>query len=249
MSKFEIGDGQYVVYAENEQHAMQIVVQELQRFEKIKEMMSKLVKENGVAYKNFMENTSEESLNIHFNNATSLIYDDPENATTKGEVRTRTSDGGRFTYDLAYRYPEINGHNADFRLAHEMGHLLLNPSEKGRQVYDEQTGTRHVSGLIRINEDKQFYGVQIQENAINLLAQLAIRGNVKADDIITGKADFSEFNKYKKCDDLVKLLALSMRNDFDKEMTFEELVENKIDSFIEHSDGIKEPANTFFMEY
>ena len=37
-----------------------------------------------------------------------------------------------------------------------------------------------------------------------------------------------------------------MRNDFDKEMTFEELAENKLDSFIEHSDGTKEPANTFF---
>ena len=29
-------------------------------------------------------------------------------------------------------------------------------------------------------------------------------------------------------------------------MSFEQLVENKIDSFIEHSDGSKEPANTFF---
>ena len=246
MSRFEIGDGQYVVYAENEQQAMQIVVQELQRFEKIKEMMSKLVKENGVAYRNFMENTSEENLNIHFNDATSLIYDDPENATIKGEVITRTANDGKFTYNLAYRYPDIDGHNADFRLAHELGHLLLNPSESSRQVYDKETDTTHVSGLIRITEDKEYYGLQIQENGINLLAQLAIRGNVKADDIITGKADFSEFNKYKKCDDLVKLLAVSMRNDFDKEMTFEELVENKIDSFIEHSDGTKEPANTFF---
>ena len=51
---------------------------------------------------------------------------------------------------------------------------------------------------------------------------------------------------YKKCDDLVKLLAVSMRNDFENEMSFEQLVENKIDSFIEHSDGSKEPANTFF---
>ena len=37
-----------------------------------------------------------------------------------------------------------------------------------------------------------------------------------------------------------------MRNDFDKEMSFEQLVEQKIDSFIEHSDGTREPANTFF---
>lgn len=86
----------------------------------------------------------------------------------------------------------------------------------------------------------------MQENAINLIAQLAIRGEHSADDIMSGKVDLSEFNLYKKCDDLVKLLAVSMRNDYEKEMSFEELVNNKIDSFIEHSDGSKEPANTFF---
>lgn len=37
-----------------------------------------------------------------------------------------------------------------------------------------------------------------------------------------------------------------MRNDFDKEISFEQLMNNKIDSIIEHSDGTKEPANTFF---
>lgn len=86
----------------------------------------------------------------------------------------------------------------------------------------------------------------MQENAINLIAELAIRGEHSADDIMSGKVDVSEFNLYKKCDDLVKLLAVSMRNDFENEMSFEQLVENKIDSFIEHSDGSKEPANTFF---
>ena len=49
-----------------------------------------------------------------------------------------------------------------------------------------------------------------------LIAELAVRGEHRADDIITGKVDVSEFNLYKKADDLVKLLAVSMRNDFDK---------------------------------
>ena len=246
MEKFVIGDGQYVVYADNIQVAGQIIGQELQRFDRIKEMMANLFIENGVAYQNFMENTSEENLNIHFNDETSLIYDNPENATTKGEVRQRQMQNGRFTYDLAYRYPEINGHDADFRLAHEIGHLVLNPSQTSRQIYDKETDSRQVSGLIRRTEDGKFYGLQIQENAINLLAQLAIRGEARADDIIAGKVDLSEFNSYRQCDDLVKLLAVSMRNDFDKEMSFEELVENKLDSLIEHSDGTREPANTFF---
>ena len=124
---------------------------------------------------------------------------------------------------------------------------MLNASNSNRYVYDKETNTRHISGLIRRTEvDAQFYGKQMQENAINLLAELAIRGEHSADDIITGKVDISEFNSYKKADDLVKLLAVSMRNDYDKEMSFEELVNNKIDSFIEHSDGTKEPANTFF---
>lgn len=166
--------------------------------------------------------------------------------TTKGEVRQRNFEDGKFTYDLAYRYPEIDGHNADFRLAHEMGHLVLNPSNVKRQTYDMSTGSRQVSGLIRRTEDGKFYGLQMQENAINLIAELAVRGEHSADDIITGKVDVSEFNLYKKADDLVKLLAVSMRNDFEKEMSFEQLVEQKIDSFIEHSDGTKEPANTFF---
>lgn len=166
--------------------------------------------------------------------------------TTKGEVRQRQLVDGKFSYDLAYRYPEIDGHNADFRLAHEMGHLVLNPANVERQTYDKETDSRQVSGLIRRTEDGQFYGMQIQENAINLLAELTVRGEHSADDIMTGKADVSEFNLYKKADDLVKLLAVSMRNDFDQEMNFEQLVEQKIDSFIELSDGTKEPANTFF---
>lgn len=246
MGKFVAGNGQYVVYARDSQEARKVISQELKRFDDIKSKMASLLSQDGKAMQNFLENTSEENLNIHFNDETSLIYDDPDNATTKGEVRQRNFENGKFTYDLAYRYPDIQGHNADFRLAHEMGHLMLNPSNANRQIYDKETDSRQVSGLIRRTEDGQFYGTQIQENAINLIAQLAVRGEHSADDIMSGKVDLSEFNLYKKADDLVKLLAVSMRNDYDKEMSFEQLTEQKIDSFIEHSDGTKEPANTFF---
>ena len=142
MSKFNFGNGQYVVYARNEQEARQVISQELQRVDKIREKVASLLSENGIAMQNFMENVSEENLNIHFNDETSLIYDDPENATTKGEVRQRNFVNGKFTYDLAYRYPDINGHNADFRLAHEMGHLVLNPANAKRQTYDKNTDSR-----------------------------------------------------------------------------------------------------------
>ena len=236
MGKFVAGNGQYVIYAKDQQEARQVISQELKRFDDIKSKMASLLSQDGKAMQNFLENTSEENLNIHFNDETSLIYDDPDNATTKGEVRQRSFENGKFTYDLAYRYPDIQGHNADFRLAHEMGHLMLNPSNANRQIYDKERRT----------EDGQFYGTQIQENAINLIAQLAVRGEHSADDIMSGKVDLSEFNLYKKADDLVKLLAVSMRNDYDKEMSFEQLAEQKIDSFIEHSDGTKETANTFF---
>ena len=246
MGKFVVGNGQYVIYANSIEEARKILLEELNRFDDIKAKMANLLSKNGTSLQNFLENMSEENLNIHFNDETSLIYDDPDNATTKGEVRQRNFENGKFTYELAYRYPDIQGHNADFRLAHEMGHLMLNPSNANRQTYDEETDSRQVSGLIRRTEDGQFYGTQIQENAINLIAQLAIRGEHSADDIMSGKVDLSEFNLYKKCDDLVKLLAVSMRNDYEKEISFEQLVEQKIDSFIEHSDGTKEPANTFF---
>ena len=251
MGKYVAGNGQYVIYAKDQQEARQVISQELKRFDEIKSKMVSLLSEDGKAKQNFLENTSKENLNIYFNNETSLIYDDPENATTKGEVRQRSFENGKFTYDLAYRYPDIQGHNADFRLAHEMGHLMLNPSNARMQTYDKETDTRQISGLIRVPKGQEknrraYYGEQIQENAINLIASLAVRGENSANDIMSGKVDVSEFNLYKKCDDLVKLLAVSMRNDFDNEMSFEQLVENKIDSFIEHSDGSKEPANTFF---
>ena len=247
MGKFTVGNGQYVIYAKDSGQARQVISQELQRVDKIREKMANLLSKDGIAMQNFMENTSEENLNIYFNDETSLIYDDPENATTKGEVRQRNIENNKFTYDLAYRYPDIQGHNADFRLAHEMGHLMLNPSNASHQKYDEKSNSRQVAGLIRRNEETgKFYGEQIQENAINLLAQLAIIENVKADDIITGKVDLSEFNSYKKCDDLVKLLAVSMRNDFDKEISFEQLAEQKIDAIITREDGSQVPANTFF---
>lgn len=251
MGKFVAGNGKYVVHARDSQEARRIISQELQRFDDIKAKMASLLSQDGNAMQNFIENTSEDNLNIHFNDETSLIYDNPENATTKGEVRQRNLKNGKFTYDLAYRYPDIQGHNADFRLAHEMGHLMLNPSNTNRQSYNQETDTRQITGLIRVprgqeNNRNAYYGKQMQENAINLIAQLAVRGKHSADDIMLGKVDLSEFNLYKKADDLVKLLVVSMRNDYDKEMSFEQLAEQKIDSFIEHSDGTKEPANTFF---
>lgn len=245
MSKYSFGNGQYVVYAKSEQEARQVIHQELKRFDVIKGKMANLLTENGQEWQKFMDNISEDRLNIYFNDEQSSIYD--KDLIAKGEVRQRNISNGEFSYDLAYRYPEIEGHNANFRLAHEMGHLMLNPSKVNQQVYDKTSNSRQVAGLIRKDEETgQFYGEQIQENAINLIAQLAIRGDTKADDIITGKVDLSEFNSYKKCDDLVKLLAVSMRNDFENEMTFEQLVEQKIDSMITHQDGTQEPANTFF---
>lgn len=257
MSKIKFGDGQYVVYAPNEHEAKLIIGKELARFDEIKYLMSQLVTENGRASENFLINCSEERLNIYFNDETSLIYD--KDATAKGEVRAQRIDDnhmkidskGYYSYELAYRYPDIQGHNADFRLAHEMGHLMLNPSNVNRQTYDKATNTRQVAGLIRVPRGqeynpKAFYGTEMQENAINLLAQLAIRGEYSADDIITGKVDLSEFNSYKKCDELVKLLVVSMRNDVDNEISFEQLMTQKIDSTIEHLDGTKEPANIFF---
>ena len=150
MGKFVAGNGQYVVYAKDGQEARQIISQELQRVDKIKEKIASLLSQDGIAMQNFMENISEENLNIEFDDESSLIFDDPENATTKGEVVQRSSQDGKFTYNLAYRYPEIQGHNADFRLAHEMGHLVLNPSNAKRQIYDEKTNSRQVSGLIRL---------------------------------------------------------------------------------------------------
>lgn len=138
MGRFTVGNGQYVIYAKDSEEARQVIRQELQRVDKIKEKMSNLLSQDGTAMQNFLENTSEENLNIYFNDETSLIYEDPQNATTKGEVRQRSGENGKFTYDLAYRYPEIQGHNADFRLAHEMGHLMLNPSNARMQTYDKE---------------------------------------------------------------------------------------------------------------
>lgn len=107
MGKFTVGNGQYVIYAKDSEQARQVISQELQRVDKIREKMANLLSQDGIAMQNFMENTSEENLNIYFNDETSLIYDDPENATTKGVVRQRSNENGTFTYDLAYRYPEI----------------------------------------------------------------------------------------------------------------------------------------------
>ena len=67
MSKYNFGEGQFIVYAKNEQEARQIIGQELQRFDNIKELMSNLLTQNGQALENFNTNTSEERLNIHFN--------------------------------------------------------------------------------------------------------------------------------------------------------------------------------------
>ena len=251
MGRYTAGDGQYVVYAKDVQEAKQVLSQEYRRVNQIKAKVKALLSKDGQAIQNFETNSSTENLNIYFYDEDSLIYDKPENATTKGEVRQRELKDGNFTYDLAYRYPEIQGQNADFRLAHEMGHLVLNPSNAKMQGYDKETDTMQVSGFIRVPKGQEanrdaYYGEEMQESAINLIGQLAIRGEHSADDIITGKADVSEFNSYRKTDELVKLLATSMRNDYTQEMSFEELANNGLDSVIEHSDGTKEPANTFF---
>lgn len=245
MAKYTVANGKYTVYANNQQEAKEVLIQELERVEDIKNKMAELLTPNGKEWNKFMENISEKRLNLHFNDEQSAIYD--KHYKVKGVVRQRGLQDGMFFYDLAYRYSEIQGQNVNFRLAHELGHLMLNPSNIIQQNYDEKTKSIQVAGLIRRDvKTGDYYGEQMQENAINLIAQLAIRGNIKADDIIEGKVDLSEVNTYKRCDDLVNMLVLSMRNDLDKEMSFEQMVQNKIDAVIIREDGSKEPVNTFF---
>ena len=83
MGKFVVGNGQYVIYANNSQEATQVLRQELQRIDRIKENIASLFSENGIVLQNFIENVSEENLNIHFNDENSLIYDNPENRDDK----------------------------------------------------------------------------------------------------------------------------------------------------------------------
>lgn len=257
MSKVEIGNQQYIVYTDDEEQALLIIAKELSRFDLIKYSFAEILIENGGPWKNFMDNTSDERLNIQFNDNKSLIFDEDSQAT--GKVRQQKIDNehvkidedGYYLYELAYRYPNIDGYNANYRLAHEIARLLLAPSNPDKQIYDKETRTTQISGLVRIpgedvsNLDK-VYGSQMQESTINLLAQLAVREKHSADDIISGKIDLSESVLYKKCDELVKLLVLSMRNDFYKEMSFEQLMKRKIDYVYKYSDGTEEPANTFF---
>ena len=51
--------------------------------------MANLLSQDGVAMQNFMENTSEENLNIYFYDETSLIYDDLKNATQSSQSRNK----------------------------------------------------------------------------------------------------------------------------------------------------------------
>ena len=114
MGKFIKGNGQYVVYARNSQEASQVLLQELERFDKIKAKMASLLSEDGKALQNFLTNTSEENLHIQFNDETSLIYDIAGSETIKGEVRDQREGSnaiingkGDYVYELAYRYPKI----------------------------------------------------------------------------------------------------------------------------------------------
>jgi len=249
MSKREFENGQFAVYTnQNEEEARLILGNEFSRCAEIRYLMAELLKEKGQPWENFMTNSEIERLNIYLNDETSLLFD--EERTAKGLVRhQRTKDGhikvdenGHYLYELAYRYPDIEGHNADFRLARALGYLMINPSSPGKQTRNKMTNIMNSQA----RNPKASYSEKIQESAINLLAQLAIRGQNSADDIITGKVDLSEANPYSKCDDLIKLLVVSMRNDFDRELSFEQLIKRKLDSVIKHSDGTEEPANTFF---
>lgn len=257
MNRIEFESGQYVVYAKNHQQALLIIAKELSRFDKIKYLVSELVTENGDAWKNLEENTVDERLNIYFYDDKSFI--DIKDGNAKGKVsyqkidetHVKIDEDGYYMYELTYSYPDLNGDNVDFRLAREMIRLMLNPSNETKQTYDKRTNTKQISGLIRSLKGKQdnpnaIYGEKIQESAINLLAQLANRGSYSADDIISGKVDISEFNSYKKCDNLVKLLVIAMNNNINKETNFEGLMKQKIDSVVKHADGTREPANTFF---
>ena len=75
MSKYSFGNGQYVVYAKSEQEARQVIHQELKRFDVIKGKMANLLTENGQEWQKFMDNISEDRLNIYFNDEQSSIYD------------------------------------------------------------------------------------------------------------------------------------------------------------------------------
>ena len=64
MGKFTVGNGRYVIYAKDVEQARKVISQELQRVDKIREKMADLLSQDGVAIQNFMENTSEENLNL-----------------------------------------------------------------------------------------------------------------------------------------------------------------------------------------
>ena len=56
MGRFTVGNGQYVIYAKDSEEARQVISQELQRVDKIKEKMANLLSQDGTAIQNFMEN-------------------------------------------------------------------------------------------------------------------------------------------------------------------------------------------------
>lgn len=139
-----------------------------------------------------------------------------------------------------------------------MGHILLHPSNDMKYKMQKNLlgeESTMVSGLLRQKHNTcstSIYGKSFVENACNIIGKLAIRkeltdtrrSNISADDIIVGKVDISERNKYRKCDSLINMLIASMRNDFYQEYSFEDVVASGLDSVIEFEDRIL-PSNMF----
>ena len=70
-----------------------------------------------------------------------------------------------------------------------------------------------IAGFVRRDEiTGEIYGKELNEGTINIMAQIAIRGDIPVEDIIYGRKTISEPNPYDKYDNVVRKLMISMNN-------------------------------------
>lgn len=247
MGKYIVENGKYTVFAKDISSVQKIISREKENIDEIKEKVESMIKKNGGAYKNLTENMSHTKLEILMYDINTDIFEEQKYATVKGLVKQRKRQENTFLYSLGYKYDGITKQRLDYILAHEINRLMLNPSTVEMQLSDEETKSRQVAGVIRKNEENgQYYGLQMQESVLNMLAELTVKNNKSADDIMKGKAESVFVNKHPQFDKLVRLIAISMRNDYLEEISFDKLLKLKLDSQILNVNGEQEPANTFF---
>lgn len=246
MERFVIQGGRYEIDALDRVSAQKIIDREMKDLKEIQEKVYQLLKLNGEPYQNLVENTRVNRIKIRLYDGNSLIYGEEQYKGKNAVARKEQIDGDEIKYGLGLKYEGDSKKNINYDRACEVIRLAMSPHNQRQLNYDRETKTTEISGVIvKDAVSKNVYGTQINESLIKVLAQITMKNGKSLDSVLKMPSAYVQNDGERKADNLIKLLIIATRNDYEREITFEKLINLRLDSTFRNKNEKKIPQNEF----